>query len=56
MPGVAVADRPLVRTGDHWVARLFHPADADFVSLRAAATNGAGNRVEETILRAYRLR
>jgi hypothetical protein len=35
---------------------LFHPADASFVSLRAAATDSAGNSVRQTIIHAYRLR
>jgi hypothetical protein len=33
---------------------LHHPTAADFVSLRAVATDTAGNTVEETNLRAYR--
>jgi hypothetical protein len=45
----------LVKAGSGWLAQLFHPRDADFVSLRAAATDSAGNSVQQTILRAYRL-
>jgi subtilisin family serine protease len=45
----------LVKVGNGWLASLFHPANADFVSLRAAATDSAGNSVQQTILRAYRL-
>jgi subtilisin family serine protease len=39
------------RIGDHGVAFLRPPPG--FVSLRASATDGAGNRVEQTIIRAY---
>ena len=45
----------LAKDGDRWRALLFHPADADFVSLRATASDSAANSVEQTILRAYRL-
>ena len=49
--------RPLlVKAGNRWFALLFHPANATFVSLRAAATDSAGNSVRQTILHAYRLR
>lgn len=37
-------------------ARLRHPAGARSVSLRATATDTAGNSVRQTVLRAYRLR
>jgi hypothetical protein len=47
---------PLSRVGSVGLALLQHPADATFVSLRAAATDSAGNSVRQTILRAYRLR
>jgi len=39
--------------GDDRVALLHHPAGGGFVSLKAKATDGAGNTVEETIIRAY---
>lgn len=38
-----------------WTAELKHPQQSGFVSLRAAATDEAGNRVEESIIHAYRL-
>ena len=38
------------------VAALKHPADAEFVSLRASATDRDGNTVQETLVRAYKLR
>ena len=48
--------RPLlVKVGNSWLALLFHAANARFVSLRAAADDSAGNSVQQTILRAYRL-
>jgi hypothetical protein len=34
---------------------LSHPKEKGFVSLRAKATDSAGNTVEQTIIRAYRL-
>jgi hypothetical protein len=46
----------MMRTRDAGLAVLQHPSDASFVSLRAAATDTAGNSVRQTILRAYRLR
>jgi hypothetical protein len=45
---------PLARAGDRWRAKLF-PATAGSVSLRAEASDVAGNSVRQTILRAYRL-
>ncbi|MEO3819284.1 S8 family serine peptidase [Plantactinospora sp. B24E8] len=45
----------LVGTGADRVAVLTHPTGAGFVSLRAAATDTAGNTVQQTIIRAYRL-
>jgi subtilisin family serine protease len=38
------------------VAVLYHPTDADSVSLRATATDREGGKVTETVLRAYKLR
>ena len=46
----------LVRGGAGWVADLSHPAKAGSVSLRATAEDGDGNRVVQTILRAYATR
>jgi subtilisin family serine protease len=37
------------------LALLHHPADADYVSLKATATDTAGGSVTQTIIRAYRL-
>ncbi|MEV7099748.1 hypothetical protein AB0M80_43735 [Amycolatopsis sp. NPDC051045] len=45
----------VARTGDHWTAGLWHPAHATFASFRATATDKAGNTVDQTIIRAYRL-
>jgi hypothetical protein len=46
---------PVLRVGNHGVAIVRHP-DAGFVSLRTRATDAAGNGVEQTVLRAYRVR
>jgi hypothetical protein len=46
---------PLAGAGDHWRAKLFHPATAGSVSLRAEASDVAGNSVQQTIIRGYRL-
>jgi subtilisin family serine protease len=47
---------PLTKKADgKWTAQLRHPSTAGFVSLRAAAADQAGNTVEETIIRAYRI-
>jgi hypothetical protein len=43
---------PALGMGDHRVALVHHPTGSGFVSLRAAATDIAGNTVEETIIRA----
>jgi subtilisin family serine protease len=47
---------PLAGGGDSRVAHLVHPRTAGFVSLRATATDRAGNSVEETVIRAYAVR
>ncbi|MEN3362098.1 MAG: hypothetical protein V7637_6080 [Mycobacteriales bacterium] len=47
---------PLSGKGGSRVAHLVHPRTAGFVSLRAAATDRAGNAVSETIIRAYAVR
>jgi subtilisin family serine protease len=44
----------VVRAGDHWAVTVNHPA-AGFVSLRASATDAAGNTVEQTVLRGYEI-
>ena len=45
----------MVRSGQHGVVLLKHPAKAGFVSLRAASTDAAGNTVKQTIIRAYEI-
>lgn len=40
---------------DGWTATVRHPAGGSFVSLRATATDAAGNSVTQTITHAYRL-
>ncbi|MDT0266567.1 S8 family serine peptidase [Streptomyces sp. DSM 44915] len=49
--------RPLPVTGaDHvWRATVEHPADGEFVSLRAEVTGQDGTVLEQTVLRAYAL-
>jgi subtilisin family serine protease len=39
-----------------WLLALKHPDKAGFVSLRAQATDSAGNTVQQTVIRAYELR
>lgn len=46
---------PVTRTGDDALLRLTHPAAVGYVSLRALAGDSAGNTVEQTNIRAYRL-
>jgi hypothetical protein len=41
---------------NNMVAKLSHPAGATSVSLRASATDKAGNTVKQTVVRAYALR
>jgi hypothetical protein len=43
----------LDRRGDRWRGTIDHPAGAGYVSLRAAATDAAGNTVEQETIRAY---
>ncbi|MDR7277487.1 S8 family serine peptidase [Catenuloplanes atrovinosus] len=40
----------------HGATQLRHPATAGFVSLRATATDRAGNTVTQTVIRAYEIR
>jgi subtilisin family serine protease len=42
------------RIGDRGIALLRSPPAGGFVSLKASATDAAGNRVDQTIIRAYR--
>jgi subtilisin family serine protease len=46
---------PLTGTGDERRVTVTHPRGAGYVSLRARATDSAGNRVEQTIIHAYAL-
>jgi subtilisin family serine protease len=46
---------PLVRFRDQALGVVLHPRDATHVSLRASASDVAGNSVEQTIVRAYAL-
>ncbi|HEX6353719.1 S8 family serine peptidase [Actinophytocola sp.] len=42
------------RSGDHWTVGVNHPATG-YASLRATATDSAGNTVRQTVLRAYQI-
>jgi subtilisin family serine protease len=53
--GATWRSAPVVRSGQHGVVFLKHPAKAGFVSFRAASTDTAGNTVKQTILRAYEI-
>jgi hypothetical protein len=44
-----------VRRWMTFVARYTHPARGQFVSLRVAASDGDGNTLDQTLIRAYRL-
>jgi len=46
----------LRRTADGGTALVRHPVGPGYVSLRATATDSAGNTVTQTVVRAYRLR
>jgi hypothetical protein len=46
---------PLRRDHGGTVAVLKHPAAAGFVSLRATSTDTNGNKVEQTVIRAYKI-
>jgi hypothetical protein len=46
---------PLRKTRDGWSATAVHPAGEGFASLRAGATDTAGNTVAQTVIHAYRL-
>jgi subtilisin family serine protease len=43
-------------SGDHWIAAVDHPAGPGYVSLRATASDGAGNSIEQTIIHGYATR
>jgi subtilisin family serine protease len=44
----------VTRAGNHWTVRVRHPAEG-YASLRATATDAAGNSVRQTVLRAYQI-
>lgn len=46
----------LVRAGGRWAATLRHPTGGGYVSLRASATDAAGDTVSQRTIRAYGLR
>jgi hypothetical protein len=54
--GTTWQEAKLRRKGDVWWARVTHPAGSGNVALRGQATDGRGNTVEETIIRAYHIR
>ena len=45
----------LTKDDPHWTAQLNQPANASFVSLRATASDAAGNTVTQEVIRAYAL-
>jgi len=45
----------VTRNGQRGVAHVHHPAGTGFVSLRTSSTDTAGNTVEQTVIRAYRI-
>jgi hypothetical protein len=47
---------PGALSGTHFRGIVVNPPGAQFVSLRGSASDTAGNRVEQTILRAYKLK
>jgi subtilisin family serine protease len=53
--GATWRSAPVLRVGDHAVALVRHP-DTGFVSLRTRAVDADGNGVEQTVVRAYRVR
>lgn len=53
--GESWAEVPVTWFGHGWLARIRHESDAQFVSLRATATDREGNTVEQTMIRGYEL-
>jgi hypothetical protein len=47
---------PVFGSGAERRALVFHPRSGEYVSLRMSATDAAGGRVEQTVIRAYGLR
>ncbi|HEU4421765.1 MAG TPA: S8 family serine peptidase, partial [Pilimelia sp.] len=45
----------LTPQGSAWKMQIAHPDQAGFVSLRATSTDTAGNKVEQTVIRAYQI-
>jgi subtilisin family serine protease len=54
--GVTWKPAPILGNGARWYTMLSHPAGAKTVSLRASASDNAGNSVNQTILRAFTLK
>jgi hypothetical protein len=52
--GATWSKASVLRIGDTGLAFVRHPGGHGFVSLKTKAADGAGNTVEETIIRAYR--
>lgn len=44
---------PSVRSGSGWMATVFNPRTAGFVSLRATATDASGTTVKQTVIRGH---
>ena len=53
--GVSWQRVPVTRQNRDWVATLQHPADAEYVSLRATVQGMSANTAEITVIRAYAL-
>jgi hypothetical protein len=53
--GVTWQRAVVIRGGQSGIAIVRHPAGAGFVSLRATSTDSAGNTLEQTVIRAYRI-
>ncbi|MFJ8689718.1 S8 family serine peptidase [Micromonospora wenchangensis] len=47
---------PVRAAGANWTATLQHPRTGGYVSLRTSVTDRQGNSVDQTVIRAYRLR
>lgn len=54
--GATWRNAPVTRSGAGWTATVTGPATAGYVSLRATATDTAGDSVAQTIVRAYAVR
>jgi hypothetical protein len=47
---------PVKRVDKQWFAVVLHPKQGHYVSLRATARDHHGNKVEQTVIRAYGLK